>query len=159
MARRYTVTTENVAVSAAQDLIQVIGAAGKTVKIKRVAVGAADTTLVTAQSMRLTANFLPATVTNGSGGSTPTFQKVDPGDANPSVTALANNTTVATSSGTAVAIESWGVHIFAGLDFSFPAGAEPVLGAATESFTFKLLSTVSGTVHLTTTVEVEESGG
>lgn len=158
MARRYTVATENVAVSAAQDLMQVAGATGKTVRIKRCFVGATDTTLVTAQSLRLRCRFLPATVTNGSGGSTPTFQKVDPGDAAASVTALANNTTQATTSGTAVVLQDIGVHIFAGWDFTFPTGAEPVVGPS-ESFTFELLSTVTGTVHLSTTVEVEESGG
>jgi hypothetical protein len=158
MARRYTISTENVSVSAAQDLCQVIGAAGKTVKIKRVSVGATNTTLVTAQSIRLTGVFLPATVTNGSGGTSPTAKPVDPGDAAASVTAKANNTTPATTSGTAVSLFSWGVHIFAGLDFSFPVGSEPVVGPS-ESFVFGLLSTVTGTVNLDMTVEVEESGG
>ena len=158
MARRYTVETENVSVSAAQDLIQVIGAAGKTVRIKRVAVGATNTTLVTAQSLRLNLVYLPATVTNGSGGTSPTFKPVDPGDAAASVTAKANSTTQATTNGTSVALEVWGVHIFAGLDFTFPAGAEPIVGPS-ESIVFGLLSAVTGTVNLSTTVEVEEVGG
>jgi hypothetical protein len=158
MPRRYTVETENVSVAAAQDLCQVIGAAGKTVKIKRVMVGATNTTLVTAQSIRLNGVFLPATVTNGSGGTAPTFKPVDPGDAAASVTAKANSTTQATTNGTAVTTHTWGVHIFAGLDFTFPIGAEPVVGPS-ESWVFGLLSTVTGTVNLDMTVEVEESGG
>lgn len=158
MPRQYTVVTENVAVAAAQDLAQIVGAAGKTLKIKRVHVGATDTTLVTAQGLRLRARFLPATVTNGSGGSAPVPQKQDPGDAAASFTALANNTTQATTTGTAVVLRNWGVHIFAGLDFSFPSGQEPVVGPS-ESFTFELLSTVTGTVHLTMEVDVEEAGG
>lgn len=158
MPRRYVTGTENVSVSAAQDLVQVIGATGKLVRIKRCFVGATNTTLVTAQSLRLRCRFLPATVTNGSGGSSPTFVPVDPGDAAASVTAKANNTTPATTSGTPVVLQDIGVHIFAGWDFSWPAGAEPVVGPS-ESFVFELLSTVTGTVNLSATVEVEEAGG
>jgi hypothetical protein len=158
MARRYSVSTENVAVSAAQDLAQILGAAGKILKIKRCHVGATDTTLVTAQSLRLRASFLPTTVTNGSGGSTPTPRPIDPGDAAASFTAKANNTTIATTNGTETTLETWGVHIFQGLDHVFPAGAEPTIGPS-ESFVFELLSTVSGTVHMSMTVEVEEHGG
>lgn len=158
MARAYTVNFENVTVSAAQDLLQIKGAAGKVLKIKRVFLGATNTTLVTAQSLRLRSRFLPATVTDGSGGSTPTPQKVDPGDAAASFTSLANNTTPATSSGTAVLLDAWGVHIFAGLDFSWPTGSEPTVGPS-ESFTFELLSTVTGTCAFSGSVRVEESGG
>jgi hypothetical protein len=160
MARRYTIRTENVAISAAQDLMQIKGAAGKILKIKRVAFGATDTTLPTAQMLQLKATYLPVTVTDGSGGSTPTPQKVDPGDASASFTAIANSPsgTQASTSGTAAIIQDWGVHIFAGLDFPFPAGGEPTVGPS-ESFVFGLASTVTGTVHGSTTVEVEEHGG
>jgi hypothetical protein len=158
MGRIYTITTENVAVSAAQDLVQVIGAAGKIGKLRRVSVGATDTTLPTAQMMDLRCRFLPATVTNGSGGTSPTPQKVDPGDAAASITAKANSTTPATTGGTAALLQGWGVHIYAGLDYTFPQASQPTVGPS-ESVTFELLSTLSGTVHLTTTVEVEEIGG
>ncbi len=158
MPRIYTVATENVLVAAAQDLMQIKGAAGKIVKIKRVFVGATNTTLVTAQSLRLRCRFLPATVSDGSGGSAPTPQKVDPGDAAASFTAIANSTTPATTNATAVVLEDAGVHIFAGWDYSWPAGTEPVVGPS-ESFVFELLSTVSGVVNLSTTIRAEESGG
>lgn len=158
MPRNYTAVFENVTVSAAQDLFQIIGAAGKTVRVKRVSVGATNTTLVTAQSLQLRMRFLPVTVTNGSGGSSPTFRQNDPGDAAPSVTAKANSTTPATTNGTALTLQEWGVHIFAGLDYSFPIGREPVVGPS-ESVVFELLSTVTGTVAMSGTVDVEESGG
>src|ERR1700731_4015767 len=119
MPRIYTVESPNVLVSAVQDLMQIKGAAGKMLRIRRVTVGATDTTLVTAQSLQLRARYLPATVTDGSGGSVPVPAKTDPGDAAASFTALANNTVQATSSGTAVVLRAWGVHIFAGLDFPF----------------------------------------
>lgn len=157
MARVYTVVFENVTVSAAQDLFQIKGSTGKTCKIKRVFLGATNTTLVTAQSLRLRCRFLPATVTNGSGGSTPTPQPQDPGDAAASFTAFANNTTPATSSGTASVLEDAGVHIFAGWDYTWPTGSEPTIGL-NQAFVFELLSTVSGTCNFSGSIRIEESG-
>jgi len=100
--------------------------------------------------------FLPATVTNGSGGSTPTISKVDPGDSAASFTVLANNTTKATSSGTAIVADESGDHIYSGYDNTF-AVRSPI--GPNEAFVFELLSTVSGTVHLSGGVTVEEIGG
>ena len=65
MARRYIVSFENVTVSAAQDLISIKGSTGKTCKIISVKCGATNTTLVTAQSIRLRGQFLPTAVTAG----------------------------------------------------------------------------------------------
>jgi hypothetical protein len=158
MARVYTTVFENVAVSAAQDLVQVKGAAGKIVKIKRVFLGMTDTTLQTAQGLQLRARYLPSVVTDGSGGTSPSFLPQDPGDAAASVTAKVNNTTKATTSGTAVILEEWGVHNFAGLDYTWPTGSEPTIGPS-ESFVFELLSTVTGTCHFSGSCRVEESGG
>jgi hypothetical protein len=156
MPRAYAITFENVAVSAAQDLIQVTGASGKIFRPIRAWVKATDTTLPTAQMIRTRCRFLPATVTNGSGGSTPTITKLDPGDAGASITALANNTTQATTNGTALVLDEGGDHIYSGYDVTF-AVRTPV--GPSEAFTFELLSTVTGTVHLSGGVIVEEFGG
>ena len=161
MPRRYVVTFEGVAISAAQDLFEIKGAAGKTAKILRCWLGMTDTTLQTAQALQLRCRFLPATVTDGSGGTTPTFQKLDPGDAAASITALANNTTKATTSGTAVVVHEAGVHNYAGHEwnpFRDTRGSEQVIGPS-EAFVYELLSTVSGTCHFSGGVEIEESGG
>lgn len=156
MPRQYSVVFEQVSVSAPQDLVQVVGAAGKSVKIKRVWWGATDTTLPTAQMMSTRCRFLPAVVVNGSGGTTPSFLPFDPGDAAASVTALVNNTTKATTSGTAVKLDEHGDHIYSGYDYTFPY--PPTIGP-TESFVFELLSTPAGTVHLSGGCVVEEQGG
>lgn len=158
MPRTYKVTFENVAVSAAQDLVQIKGAAGKILKIKRVSVGATNTTLVTAQGLQIRCRFLPATVTDGSGGTVPTPQKMDPGDAAASFTTLVNNTSKASTSATPVVLEEAGVHIFAGHDLTFPVGTEPVVGPS-ESFVYELLSTVTGSTNMSGSVTVEEAGG
>ena len=157
MPRVYSVTFEDVSVSAAQDLVQIIGASGKILRILRAWVGVTNTTLVTAQSIKTRCRFLPATVTNGSGGSSPTPRQFDPGDSNASFTAKANNTTPATTNGTALILGERGDHIYAGAEFTFPSG-KPIVGPS-ESFVFELLSTVSGTVNMSGGVEVEESGG
>ena len=156
MSRQYDVNFENVLVSAAQDLVQIKGAAGKILRIRRVRVSCVDTTAPTNQQLRLRCRFLPATVTDGSGGTTPTYNRLDPGDAAASFTALANDTTPATTSGTALVLETNGCGIFGGYDYEFPN--PPVVGPS-ESFVFELLSTVTGTVHLSGGVRVEEIGG
>lgn len=156
MGRIYRVSFEEVAVTAAQDLVQITGAAGKMVRILRRWVGATDTTLPTAQMLALRERFLPATVTNGSGGTTPTVAKNDPGDAAASATALVNDTTKATTSGTAVVLGEIGVHINNGYD---EWCLNPPLVGPSEAYVFELLSTVSGTVHLSGGVEFEEIGG
>jgi hypothetical protein len=159
MPRIYRQSFEGVAVSAAQDLVFIPGsAAGKTVRILRRAVGATDTTIPTSQMLQLRERFLPATVTAGSGGTTgATPAKNDPGDATCGITtAGANNTAKATTSGTAVTLWENGAHIFNGFD-------DPVLNPYPiqngEAYVFELLSTVSGTVHLSGYVEFEEIGG
>lgn len=156
MARRYSVNTENVSCSAAQDLMQIKGATGKMLRIIRIAVACVDSTPPTASMLSLRARFLPATVTDGSGGTTPTPQKLDPGDAAASFTALANNTTPATTSGTAIVLEENGCHVYAGYDYSFPT--PPVVGPS-ESFVFELRAAPAAASHLSTTVIVEEIGG
>jgi hypothetical protein len=156
MPRNYAVTFEAVAVTAAQDLIQLTGAAGKIVRPIRAWVKATDTTLPTAQMIQTRCRFLPATVTAGSGGTTPAKVALDPGDAAASFTALANNTSKATTSGTATIVDEGGDHVYAGYDQTFSVRT-PI--GPSEAFVFELLSTVTGTIHLSGGVIVEEIGG
>lgn len=156
--RIYKSTFENVTVTVAQDLIQLTGAAGKMLFVRRIWVGNTNTTLSTAQMLSLRYRFLPATVTAGSGGSTPAIAKTDPGDAAASGVVLANNTTKATTSGTAQEYEANACHIYAGWDYTFPSDARIAIGPS-EAFTFELLSTVSGTVALSGGIEFGEVGG
>lgn len=156
MPRLYTVTFEKVTVSAVQDLFLLLGATGKMCKLKRVAIADVDATLPAATQMALRVRFLPATVTNGSGGSTPTPQKFDPGDAAASFTAHANDTVKATTSGTAVTIEENGAFLYSGWDYTFPN--PPVFGPS-EAIVVELITTPSATWILSGSVLVEETGG
>jgi len=156
MARQYKVMFEGVLIAAPQDLIQITGAAGKVVRILQVWLGCTDTTLAAGQALQTRCRYLPVTVTAGSGGTTPTISKTDPGDAAASFTALANNTTKATTSGTAIVWDEDGNHLYGGQRTAF--NERPPIGPS-EAFVFELLSTVTGTVHLSGGVLVEEIGG
>lgn len=155
MGRFYTVTFEQVSVTAAQDLFQIIGASNKVLRIHSVSVADTDTTLDTNQQLALRCRLLPATVTNGSGGSAPTPQPFEPGDAAASFTAKANSTTKATTGGTASVIWEDGCNVYGG--YNLPFESYPIVIPST-SFVFELLSTVSGTCQLSGTCVVEEIG-
>lgn len=163
MPRRYIIALENIAITAAQDLVQVKGATGKMLRIIRAWAGVTDTTLVTAQSLRFRSRFLPATVTDGNGGAG-TISKVDPGDAGASFTAIVNSTTQATSSNTPVLLDANGEYILNG--YRAPATwmvndgqYAPPIGPL-ESFVLEMLSSgIAGPVHMSFGVEVQEIGG
>ena len=157
MPRIYTVVFEKVSVTAVQDLFQLIGAAGTMCKLTRVAISNVDSTLPAAQDMALRVSFLPATVTNGSGGSSPTPQPKDPGDAAASFTAKANSTSKASTSGTAVKLEENGAFLYGGYDVRQTFG----YFGPSESIVVELITApaASGTWVMSGTVEVEETGG
>jgi hypothetical protein len=156
MGREYSVTFEKVSVSAAQDLVQIKGASGKILRIRRQWVADADVTAPTNTALALRSRFLGATVTDGSGGSSPTPKPFDPGDAAASFTAKANNTTQATSTGTVNILEENACNVFAGYDYMFPF--PPIIGPS-ESFVFELIDTPGATLVLSGGVVVEELGG
>jgi hypothetical protein len=158
MSRRYKVLFAAVSVSAAQDLVQIIGATGKIIRIIRQWVDCSNTSLATGQNLSLRSRFLPATVTVGSGGTTGiTPSKYDPGDAACSSTTCAtNNTTQATTSGTAVSLYQGGCHLYQGHNWAYDT--PPPIGPS-EGFVFELLGAPSGTVNLSGGVEIEETGG
>lgn len=153
---KYTTTFEGVAVSAAQDLVSLKAAAAVPIRILRYWVNAIDTSLPVSQMLELRARLLPATVTQGSGGTVPTPQKIgSQGDAAAVTTAHVNDTSKATTGGTAVITDEQGCHIYNGYDSAIQ-GRDPLTVAAAAGFVWELLSTVSGTVHLSGGVDWEE---
>ncbi len=157
MPRTYTVSFKNVTISAAQDLVACKGSSGKTCRVRRVWLQMNDTTLQTAQGLRLNLKYGSATVTLGSGGSSPTPRPLDPGDAAASFSCVANATTPSTTSGAFVDLMPTGGHNYGGFDYTFPRGEEPVFGL-NEGVVWELLSTVSGTCNFSGGMTVEESG-
>lgn len=156
MPRLYTVGFKNVTVSAAQDLVAVKGSTGKVCKVLRAWLGMNDTTLETAQGLRLNIKYAPATLTLGSGGSTPTPRPTDPGDSAFSGTAHANDTVQATTSGSFVDFCSWGGHNY-GIPPQNFGDAGPEFGL-NEGVVFELLSSVSGTCNFSGGLLIWERG-
>lgn len=102
--RVYTVSFQNVSVSAVQDLIAIYSGSSGAFEVHEFVLG--QITATTVGNLRLRVRRLPTTVTSGSGGTTPTPGKVRSGDSNATVTAHVNDTTQATTSGTAIDVRS-----------------------------------------------------
>lgn len=156
MPRTYAVSFEKVSVSAVQDLITIIGGSGVICRILEIGLSDVDATLPTAQMLALRCRLLPATVTPGSGGSTPTPQKLDRGDSAAIFTAHANDTSKTTTNGTAATIREDGTHLYSGYTYQFP---KPPLINSTEAFVFELITAPGATCIMSGTVTVEEIGG
>jgi len=98
--RIYSAVFTNVAITAVQDLFALYAGASKIVALQSIEL--AQITQTTVGNLRLRVRYLPATVTAGSGGSAPTARPFVPGDAAATATVRVNDTTQATTSGTAV---------------------------------------------------------
>lgn len=170
MARIYTAQFEAVTVSAAQDLFAIIATSTpKSVRLLRCTLGNENTTIPTSQTLGIQVLiFNGATITAGSGGTTPTIQKADNGDASATgFTVAANNTTGATTTGTTNIVYDSGFHLYNGFDESFvvdgsnPRGALPVMVAAAAtagSIIVRLKNAPSGSPTLSGCVWIEEAG-
>jgi hypothetical protein len=157
MGRKYRVIFPVITISAAQDLIQVKGATGKSLRILEQAIFLAQESLPTAQGWKLRSQILPATVTDGTGGAAATPAKTDPGDVAATATALRNSTGVATSSGTAITVHEAGGHVYQGHLYRYPEQEAPVVGP-TSSFTFGMISTPTTGIAFSGYVIFEEIG-
>lgn len=95
--RLYTVGFQGVTISAVQDLIAIYPGATKIIGIHQVNLGQITGTSVSNARIRL--QYLPATVTTGSGGTAGTVNRVNQGDSAATATARCNDTTQATATG------------------------------------------------------------
>lgn len=100
--RVYTMTYSNVSVSAVQDLMGLYAGTSGAFEWHEFVVGQVTATVV--GNLRLSLKRLPATVTSGSGGSAGVLNKSRSGDAAATITGRTNDTTQATTTGTAVLI-------------------------------------------------------
>lgn len=115
MGRLYVANFEDVAVTAAQDLFEIAAPATAAIKIHSFSLGQSTDVGDSAEEiLELETVRGDGGVTTGSGGSTPTAQPIDNGDAAPSATVEANNTTrLAAGTGTLDVLEKflWNVRI------------------------------------------------
>lgn len=95
----FTIVCENIAVTAAQDVLAAYCGTGKKLQLLGVEIAANGQTVVGNYPIRI--RYLPATVTSGSGGSAVTPSNVNPDGVAASFTARRNDPTQATTGGTA----------------------------------------------------------
>jgi hypothetical protein len=147
--RSYSVQFSNISVSAVQDLIALICGASMSIELHGVVIGQITGTSV--QNLRISVKRMPATVTNGSGGSAPTPQKLLRGDAAATVTARANDTVQATTSGTAIVLHSDVFNTVNGYQFFWPPQDIPTFGLS-EACVLSLDTAPTSTMNMSGTL-------
>lgn len=151
--RIYTVGFNNVTLSAAQDLICIYAGASKIFAILSINIGQVTATAVANQRIRI--RYLPTTVTAGSGGSAGTIKPIVPGDAAATITARINDTTQATTSGTAVDLwdDQW--NVINGMLFVPPIPSRPMVCGLSGAITLSL-DTAPASLVASGSITVEE---
>lgn len=123
MSRYYSVSFDNVAVSAAQDLFEVATASSAGVRLHGLVVGqSSDYGDSAAEGLRIL--IIRAHTSSGSGGSAPTPTVLTPGGSAASSTTEANNTTPA-SGGSPVTIHADTFNVQAGYQIWWPPEMRP----------------------------------
>jgi hypothetical protein len=140
-ARPYSVQFNNVGISAVQDLLALYCGASMACELGGIVIGQVSGTSV--QNLKISVKRLPATVTAGSGGSAVTPQKISRGDVAATATARANDTTPATTSGTAALLHEDVFNTVNGYQFFWPPDLRPDIGLS-EAAVFSLDSAVTG---------------
>lgn len=123
MSRFYSIQFNNVTVSAAQDLFSVLSTANMAFKLCEFQLSA-DASNTTSE-LRLSIKRLPATVTVGSGGAACTVNALASTNAAATITARSNDTTRATTSGTAATLFSASINVLNGWQFLPPPEYRP----------------------------------
>jgi hypothetical protein len=162
LGRAYAVTFSNVTLTNAggdQDLFYIKPAADKPCVIEAVYLsnvgGTADAADAQEELVRLEALRLPATVTAGSGGTAPTPNPISTNDTAAGFTARVNDTTVATTSGTALSLhqDGWNVRV---PYVWMPPPEHRLLVANAQAIVFRLASTLTDDMAANGTMIVRE---
>lgn len=129
----FSATFSAVAISAAQDLFEIVAPADSRVRLLEVDIGqysdieAATADLAAEEQEILSILFIRGHTTPGSGGSDPTPVNMNPYSRASTAAIAANNTTVATTAGTTIWSTTW--HIQAGFIWrppeDLPRGLDP----------------------------------
>lgn len=159
IGRAYAVEFHAVAITAQQDLFYVKPTTDKICVIEAVYLsnvgGAADAGDAQEELYRVEMIRLPATVTVGSGGNSMTPNPLSTNDTAAGFTGRINDTTVATTSGTALNVHSdgWNVRI----PYAYmPPPEHRVLVANAQAIVFRLVTTPADSVTCSGTMIVRE---
>lgn len=154
MARVYTVSFENVAVTAAQDFFEVSPADDHPVVILGVFIDQFSDVGDAAEEI-LRWKIIRGHTTSGSGGSAATARPMDSGDSAALFSAEVNNTTIA-SAGTAVDLHAGAFNIRSGLAIWFPPEATPVANQGNTTIVVRLMAAPADALSMSGTLYVAE---
>ncbi len=152
MSRVYTVNFAGVSVSAVQDLITIFTGA-KAIAVHSVVIG--QTTATSVGNLAVSLKRLSATVTPGSGGTSPTPVPVDYNGTAATVTAHANDTTRSTSSGTAVVLVADVFNVVNGYLY-LPPAEDRIIVPPSQAFVLSLDTAPGSAETISATVTFEE---
>jgi hypothetical protein len=153
--RTYVVSFSAVAVTAVQDFFYFKAASDKPISPAKVVISVDSSE--TNEQLKISMKRLPATVTAGSGGSAPTPEKTSPGQGSAGFTARINDTTQATSSGTAVRLTPEGWPSQGGFEYK-PDVFERVQFSSSEACVFSLDVAPGSSVNVSGYAFIEELG-
>lgn len=149
----YSAIFDNVTVSAAQDLFEIVAPSTGTVAIHAIFIGqSSDAGDAQAESLRIL--LTRGHTVSGSGGSSPSIQKFDASrDASSGATVEANNTTAANTSGVNILADTFNIAI--GWQFLPTPEMRPRL-AASQRFTVNLPAAPADALTMSGTIIWEE---
>jgi hypothetical protein len=156
MGRRYTVQFNGVAVTAQQDLFELVAPADAVVIIHDIHLSQL-TEVGDAAEEQLSILLKSGQTTSGSGGSAPTAIPIEFGDAAFGGTCEANNTTKA-SAGTIVTHLAWNWNVRMPFDVVFTPETRPVLSPSRRG-TLELATTPADSITMSGSMTIEEIGG
>jgi hypothetical protein len=160
--RVYSVIFDNVAVTVASDFFELNPAADKPIRLLALDIGQTNRVGDANEDMLRwsVVTMSGGTLTSGSGGTAPTPNPLNPGDAAAGFTAEVNNTTVATTSGTAVTKHASTFNTRVGLLWVPPPEclALAIDSAGTGALLVRLLEAPSASTTFSGTAYIEELG-
>jgi hypothetical protein len=161
LGRAYSVNFVNVAATAQQDFFYIKPAADKPCVIEAVYIGATGGTADAGDAQEELWDVelirIPATVTVGSGGTAMTPNPLNTSDTAAGFTARVNDTTKATTSGTALVIHADGMNQRIPYIFT-PPPEHRLIVANTQAAVFRLNTTPADSITLNGTMYVREFG-
>jgi hypothetical protein len=151
--RTYDIIFRNVSVSAVQDLCAAYCGASMAIELVSVTIGQITQTAV--EILQISIEYLPATVSAGSGGGAYTPTRDTPTDAAATFTARINDTTPATTNGTALYKHADTFNLVNGYQWIWPERARPT-AKLSEALVFSLDSAPAGARTMSGSMKVRE---
>src|SRR3972149_10874949 len=154
MSRLYSVSFENVSVSAAQDFFEITPADDKPIAIHALFLSQSSEAGDAAEEF-LRGEIIRGHSTGGSGGTAPTPVPLDPVDTAAGFAAEMNNTTIA-SVGTPVILHAQSFNERSGLDLIFTPEIRPQCSQGQTTIVVRLMAAPADAVSMSGTLYIEE---